>query len=136
MSGQEQSPEKHVGLVTDWTSRHIAFSPPSSPLVATQVGQDPRYWQQWARRNLHPVLPESKIDPSAMEGMEGRDAESADTENEAGGIGPWGFKHENERVEEGLERADGDDRGDGRPQLSREVFVLDEYGAVQRLRRL
>ena len=93
MSGQEQSPEKHVGLVTDWTSRHIAFSPPSSPLVATQVGQDPRYWQQWARRNMHPVIPESKIDPSAMEGMEGREAESADTEN-AGGIGPWGFNHE------------------------------------------
>jgi hypothetical protein len=95
MSGQEQSPEKHVGLVTDWSSRHIAFSPPSSPLVATQVGQDPRYWQQWARRNMHPVIPESKIDPSAMEGMEGREAESAETESAASGIGPWGFKHQN-----------------------------------------
>ena len=95
MSGQEQSPEKHVGLVTDWSSRHIAFSPPSSPLVATQVGQDPRYWQQWARRNMHPVLPESKIDPlETMEGreMDGREEESTETDSEFSR--PWGFGHE------------------------------------------
>jgi hypothetical protein len=55
MSGQEKSPEKHAGLVTDWTSHHLVFSTPSSPEVATKVAQDPRYWQQWARRNMHPV---------------------------------------------------------------------------------
>jgi hypothetical protein len=56
MSGQEKSPEKRAGLVTDWTSRHLVFSPPSSPEVARKVAQDPRYWQQWARRNMHPVI--------------------------------------------------------------------------------
>ncbi len=57
MSGQEQSPARRAGLVTDWTSHHLVFSAPSSPALAVQVAQDPRYWQQWARRNLHPVTP-------------------------------------------------------------------------------
>jgi hypothetical protein len=63
MSGQEKSPEKRVGLVTDWTSHHLVFSTPSSPEVAVRVAQDPRYWQQWARRNMHPVIQESEGGP-------------------------------------------------------------------------
>jgi len=56
MSGQEKSPDKRAGLVTDWTSHHLVFSPASSPEVARKVAQDPRYWQQWARRNMHPAI--------------------------------------------------------------------------------
>jgi hypothetical protein len=69
MSGQEKSPEKRVGLVTDWTSHHLVFSTPSSPEVAAKVAQDPRYWQQWARRNIHAVIqePEGEADVSTPE---------------------------------------------------------------------
>ena len=65
MSGQEKNPEKRVGLVTDWTTHHLVFSTPSSPEVATKVAQDPRYWQQWARRNVHPVAAAPDVAPDA-----------------------------------------------------------------------
>jgi len=74
MSGQEKSPEKRAGLVTDWTSRHLVFSPPSSPEVATKVAQDPRYWQQWARRNMHPMIKGTNGSASEVAEQEAPDA--------------------------------------------------------------
>ncbi len=112
MSGQEQAPEKHVGLVTDWTSRHLVFSPPSSPLAATQVGQDPRYWQQWARRNMHPVIPASTTDPFASKPAEETSADATEAESpDAFGGFPNGKKNGMEKdwsVQMGATAAMGD----------------------------
>jgi len=44
------------GIPTDWSHRHLIFSQPSTPELAARVEADPRYWQQWARRNMVRVL--------------------------------------------------------------------------------
>jgi hypothetical protein len=38
-------------LPTDWSHRHIVFSPPTSFRQAWELQKEPRYWHQWARRN-------------------------------------------------------------------------------------
>ena len=44
-------------LLTDWTSRHVVFSAPRTFEQALRLQRDPRYLQQWARRNVHTALP-------------------------------------------------------------------------------
>jgi len=46
-----------ISLVTDWTHRHVVFSTPQTFEQALRVQGDPRYMQQWVRRNVHPSLP-------------------------------------------------------------------------------
>jgi hypothetical protein len=46
-------------LVTDWTSRHVVFSAPRTFEQAFRLQRDPRYQQQWMRRNVHTALPSS-----------------------------------------------------------------------------
>jgi hypothetical protein len=38
-------------LPTDWSHRHMVFSPPTSFQQAWELEKEPRYWHQWARRN-------------------------------------------------------------------------------------
>jgi len=40
------------GIPTDWSHRHLVFSQPATAEQAEQVARDPRYWQQWYRRNV------------------------------------------------------------------------------------
>jgi hypothetical protein len=40
-----------VHMVTDWSHRHLIFSQPNSPLDGSKLSRDPRYVQQWIRRN-------------------------------------------------------------------------------------
>jgi len=56
LSGQ-QSSRTRTSLVTDWSSRHLIFSAPSTYGKLAAVSQDPRYQQQWLRRNMHPAPP-------------------------------------------------------------------------------
>lgn len=44
------------GFPTDWSHRHLVFSRPSNPLVASRIEADKRYWQQFARRNTTRLL--------------------------------------------------------------------------------
>ncbi len=44
-------------LLTDWTSRHVVFSAPRTLEQAFRLQRDPRYQQQWVRRNVHTALP-------------------------------------------------------------------------------
>lgn len=44
-------------LLTDWTSRHVVFSAPRTLEQAMRLQRDPRYLQQWVRRNVHAALP-------------------------------------------------------------------------------
>jgi len=43
--------EEHVHLVTDWSNRHLVFSEPKSLMKRFELSKDPRYVQQWVRRN-------------------------------------------------------------------------------------
>src|SRR5271170_689457 len=53
----QQTAHTRIPLVTDWSSRHLIFSAPSTAAKLSEVSQDPRYRQQWVRRNLPPAPP-------------------------------------------------------------------------------
>src|ERR1022692_4260578 len=40
-----------VHLTTDWSHRHLVFSPPHGLMHQFQLSRNPRYVQQWVRRN-------------------------------------------------------------------------------------
>jgi hypothetical protein len=44
--------EGHIGIPTDWSHRHMVFSAPRSPREALHLSENPRYLQQWLRRNI------------------------------------------------------------------------------------
>src|ERR1700728_1214251 len=44
--------EGHIGTPTDWSHRHMVFSAPRSPGEALHLSENPRYLQQWLRRNI------------------------------------------------------------------------------------
>jgi hypothetical protein len=48
-------PYEH-GLPTDWSHRHVIFSQPQTAEQVAMVAHDPRYWQQFMRRNMVRVL--------------------------------------------------------------------------------
>jgi len=48
-------PYEH-GLPTDWSHRHVIFSQPQTAEQVALVAHDPRYWQQFMRRNMVRVL--------------------------------------------------------------------------------
>jgi hypothetical protein len=56
LSGQ-QSNHVRTSLVTDWSSRHLIFSMPTTREALAIASRDIRYQQQWTRRNMHPVPP-------------------------------------------------------------------------------
>jgi hypothetical protein len=48
MQAQGHSP---VHLPTDWSHRHLLFSPPTSMAQAWKLQTEPRYWHQWYRHH-------------------------------------------------------------------------------------
>ena len=44
---------RRIPMTTDWSTRHVIFSTPRTAEQAQRVQSDPRYKQQWIRRNLH-----------------------------------------------------------------------------------
>jgi hypothetical protein len=59
--GHAAGPAKH-GLPTDWSHRHVIFSQPVTAAQAKRVGADPRFWQQWDRRNsVRPLAVEPPV---------------------------------------------------------------------------
>jgi hypothetical protein len=52
LTSQAAKPTRHgIHLATDWSHRHLIFSQPRTADEATRLQQDPRFEQQWARRN-------------------------------------------------------------------------------------
>jgi hypothetical protein len=45
-------------MAHDWSHRHLVFSNPTTVQQGMRVRQDPRFWQQYFRRNVQQVLPE------------------------------------------------------------------------------
>jgi hypothetical protein len=48
----QEEGEAHIGVPTDWSHRHMVFSAPHSPIEALNLSENPRYIQQWLRRNI------------------------------------------------------------------------------------
>jgi hypothetical protein len=76
LSGQAAKPARHgIPLPTDWSHSHVIFPQPATAEQAQRIGEDPRYWQQWYRQNVTPVLaedPATLADATAMNpGSEG-----------------------------------------------------------------
>ena len=52
LTGQAARPaSRGIHLPTDWSHSHVVFSQPATEEQARQLGEDPRYWQQWYRQN-------------------------------------------------------------------------------------
>ena len=56
LAGQASSPQR-TSLVTDWSSKHLIFSTPTTREGLSIASRDIRYQQQWIRRNMHPAPP-------------------------------------------------------------------------------
>jgi hypothetical protein len=48
---QADSPRQGISLVTDWSHHHLVYSQQSGTDLSSALHQEPRYWQQWLRRN-------------------------------------------------------------------------------------
>jgi hypothetical protein len=58
LSGEGTAPSLgRIGMVHDWSHRHVVFSNPTTVEQAMRVRQDPRFWQQYFRRNVQQALP-------------------------------------------------------------------------------
>jgi hypothetical protein len=58
---------RNMPLPTDWTHRHIIFSQPGNAEKAARVQQDPRFQQQWLRRNQPLELQRAAVNIPAPE---------------------------------------------------------------------
>lgn len=68
LTGRAASPEQQ-GFPTDWSHHHVIFSRPANARAAARIERNPRYWQQFARRNIARVLSDNgntPIDASAF----------------------------------------------------------------------
>ncbi len=61
LTGQAASPSQD-GLPTDWSHRHVIFSQPSTFEQVRHVTNDPRYWQQFYRQTVTPVVSDPEPD--------------------------------------------------------------------------
>ncbi len=57
LTGRAASPGQQ-GFPTDWSHHHVIFSRPGNSPQGLRIQADPRYWQQFARRNVARVLSE------------------------------------------------------------------------------
>ena len=48
---QVDSPRHGISLVTDWSHHHLVYSQQSGTDLSSAFRLEPRYWQQWLRRN-------------------------------------------------------------------------------------
>ena len=57
LTGQAAGPVEQ-GYPTDWSHHHVVFSQPKNSRTAARIAANPRYWQQFARRNVPRILSE------------------------------------------------------------------------------
>jgi hypothetical protein len=54
---QQSVPTNQLGIPYDWSHHHLVFSQPSAASDILKRRQEPRYWQQWYRRNIMNQVP-------------------------------------------------------------------------------
>jgi hypothetical protein len=55
--GQKNDSNSRVPVIEDWSHRHLIYSAPRSTIQNLQLQQQPRYVQQYLRRNVLPLRP-------------------------------------------------------------------------------
>src|SRR5215467_1387822 len=65
LTGRAASPAER-GYPTDWSHRHLIFSRPATVEQEARVGADPRYWQQYERRNIARTLAGDESNPGSF----------------------------------------------------------------------
>jgi len=65
LTGRAASPVPQ-GFPTDWSHHHVVFSRPGNAQRALRVEADPRYWQQYARRNVPRVISDDSSASTSM----------------------------------------------------------------------
>ena len=48
---QADGPRQGISLVTDWSHHHLVYSQQTGTDLSSALRNEPRYWQQWLRRN-------------------------------------------------------------------------------------
>jgi hypothetical protein len=48
---QADGPRQGISLVTDWSHHHLVYSQQTGTDLSSALRHEPRYWQQWLRRN-------------------------------------------------------------------------------------
>ena len=64
LTGQAAKPDDQQGYPTDWSHRHLVFSPPATPEQEARLNADQRYWQQFVRRNFPRVVSHEDANPT------------------------------------------------------------------------
>jgi hypothetical protein len=94
MPGQDNTAAHHISVVDDWSNHHMVFSTPVDMATAVKIQQNPRYWQQFYRRNAHtPVTAAAALGYGAPPKDEVTEADEA---ARAAGPGMFGEKAETE----------------------------------------
>jgi len=65
LTGRAASPAER-GYPTDWSHQHLIFSRPATVEEEARVGADPRYWQQYERRNIARTLAGDESNPASI----------------------------------------------------------------------
>ncbi len=88
----QQSTHTRISLVTDWSSRHLIFSTPTTAAKLAEVSQDPRFQQQWLRRNVRPAPPTDDEETNGATRMSSaiETGEAASLSEGTVGGGSWG----------------------------------------------
>ena len=47
----QDNPSQAKGMPEDWSHHHLVFSQPTTVSQSAELQNEPRYWQQWLRRN-------------------------------------------------------------------------------------
>ena len=61
---QSDGPPQHIPLVTDWSHQYLIYSRQPETQLADALRREPRYWQQWLRRNRDRAM---NLDPSTAD---------------------------------------------------------------------
>src|SRR5271155_5810176 len=101
----QQATHTRIALVTDWSSRHLIFSTPTTAEKLAEAWQDPRYRQQWLRRNMHPAPPTDGEETNGATGLSSA-AESSEAASISEGTpgGSWGGSLGGGRGKQNLKR--------------------------------
>jgi hypothetical protein len=65
LAGRAATPAE-PGYPTDWSHQHLIFSRPATVEEEARVGADPRYWQQYERRNIPRTLAGDESNPVSV----------------------------------------------------------------------
>jgi hypothetical protein len=91
LSGQETArPRGRIGMVHDWSHRHVIFSNATTVEQGMRVRQEPRFWQQYFRRNVQQALP--KAEPAIDDRLNDEEVLTGREDDSFSGLFGWRWR--------------------------------------------